>query len=125
MKRSIFAALLCAATCATQAQYAGLVISEVITNPTDDEMIEITNTTGTAIDISGVIVSDEESARGEGAVSFPASTSLAAGATVVVAVGGARPIPHGSTRSRWESGSLTIRGASQPAGLPHTETRSR
>ena len=87
MKRGILLALLCAAGTAAQAQYAGLVISEIITNPTDDEMIEVTNTSASNIDISGVIVSDEETARNEGACSFPASTTLAAGATAVIAVG--------------------------------------
>lgn len=68
------------------AQYSGLYITEIITVPTENEVIEIVNASGAAMDISGVIVSDEDNTNTEGAVKFPASTSLAAGEVVVIAV---------------------------------------
>lgn len=93
MKRGFLLGALCLVAGAAQAQYAGLVISEVISNPAEDEMIEVTNTSAAAIDISGVILTDEETAQGEGALAFPVSTTLAAGATVVVAVAGSATEP--------------------------------
>ncbi|MCC6546912.1 phosphodiester glycosidase family protein [Candidatus Sumerlaeota bacterium] len=87
MKRAIIALSLCLSASLASAQYAGLVISEVINNPDAQEMVEVTNTSGAAIDISGVILSDEDVNANEGAIAFPASTILNAGATVVVVTG--------------------------------------
>ncbi len=73
---------------ADPADYAGLFITEVISDPATSEMIEILNTSASPIDISGVVVTDEDrSGAGEGMVSFPASTSIAAGEYIVLAVG--------------------------------------
>lgn len=86
MKTFFVAALAAAMPVVGSAQYAGLVISEVITIPTADESVEIVNTSGAAIDLSGVILTDEETGTGEGAVSFPASTTISPGEVIVVAV---------------------------------------
>ncbi|MDK2972897.1 MAG: trimeric autotransporter adhesin [Candidatus Sumerlaeota bacterium] len=66
--------------------YAGLYITEVVSTPTADELVEIQNTSAGSIDISGVIISDEDNSNSEGALKFPAGTVLAAGEVAVVAV---------------------------------------
>ncbi len=73
--------------------YRGLVISEVSSQPTSDEFVEIKNTTNTAINIAGVIISDEDNNNTEGAISFPAGTSIASGEVVVVAMNSATTEP--------------------------------
>ena len=75
------------------AAYAGLYIMEVTDNPTADEFIEVQNTSGAPMDISGVIVSDEETGTGEGVMRFPTGTVLAAGERVVVALGNSDNAP--------------------------------
>ena len=67
--------------------YAGLIISEVITGPFQDEVIEVFNASASTIDISGVILSDEETGGGEGALAFPPATTIDSGEIIVVAVG--------------------------------------
>jgi hypothetical protein len=66
--------------------YAGLIISEAISTPTADEMVEVINTTLSPMDISGVIISDEDNGNNEGALRFPPGTVLAPGELIVVAV---------------------------------------
>jgi hypothetical protein len=73
-------------TAADVASYAGLFITELVSTPTADELVEVQNTTTSPMDISGVIVSDEDNSNTEGALKFPAGTTLAAGEVVVVAV---------------------------------------
>jgi predicted extracellular nuclease len=72
------------ATTVASAQYAGLYITEIASTPTADEFIEIINSTASAIDISGVIISDEDDSNTEGASAFPAATSIAAGEIILV-----------------------------------------
>jgi len=86
MKKISMAMLLAAAPALAGAQYAGLYITEVISTPTENELIEICNTTGSIIDVSGVIVADEDNNNTEGAVKFPAATTLAPGEVVIIAV---------------------------------------
>ena len=54
----------------------------------DDEFIELLNNSNSAVDISGVIISDMSSNR----FTFPANTSLAAGRAVLVFGGGTPPV---------------------------------
>lgn len=68
------------------APFAGLYITEMVSTPTDDELVEIQNTSGAPIDISGVIISDEDVSNTEGALKFPAATTIAADEVIVVAV---------------------------------------
>lgn len=73
------------ASAADIAPYAGLFITEAVSTPTEDEFIEIQNTTGSPIDISSVILSDEDNSNTEGALKFPAGTIIGAGEVIVVA----------------------------------------
>lgn len=73
--------------------YAGLYITEAVSQPTADEFIEIQNTSGSTIDISGVILSDEDNSNTEGAVRFPAGTSIAPGEVIVVATNDSTTAP--------------------------------
>jgi len=66
--------------------YAGLFISEIVTQPTADEYVEIVNVAGAAIDLSGVILSDEDTNNSEGAVLFPAGTQILPNEVILVAV---------------------------------------
>lgn len=66
--------------------YAGLLIAEIVSQPTADEFVEIVNRTNSAIDLSGVIISDEDNNNSEGAIVFPAGTTIAAWGIIVVAM---------------------------------------
>lgn len=68
------------------APFAGLYITEMVSQPTPDEFVEIQNTSGATIDISGVIISDEDNSNTEGSLKFPAGTTIAADEVIVVAV---------------------------------------
>src|SRR5690606_19221435 len=75
------------AVSATMSDFDGLFIEEIHTATTSDEFVEIVNTSASAMDIGGVVLTDEDVATGEGAVKFPAGTTLAAGERLVVALG--------------------------------------
>ncbi len=67
-----------------QADYTGLLITEVCTKPTSDEFVELTNRGGSSIPLGGVVITDEETSNTEGALRFPEGTTLASGETMVV-----------------------------------------
>lgn len=75
--------------------YAGLLISEIVTQPTADEYIEIVNVTGDPINLEGVIISDEDENNTEGALKFPAGTSIASREVILIAVN------NSSTEPSW------------------------
>lgn len=75
------------AVSATMSDYDGLFIEEIHTATTADEFVEIVNTSASSMDIGGVILTDEDNNSTEGAVKFPAGTTLAAGERLVVALG--------------------------------------
>lgn len=56
----------------THADYAGLLITEVIAAPTSDEFVEIANITGVPIYIGGMVLTDSDRSNNEGAIRFPA-----------------------------------------------------
>lgn len=69
------------------AQYAGLIITEVCTQPSADEFIELWNGNASGlINLEGVVISDEDDSTTEGACRFPTGTQLAAQETLVIAV---------------------------------------
>jgi hypothetical protein len=72
------------------ADYEGLLIVELSDAPDSfrDEFVEIQNTTAAPMDISGVILSDEEFSNGEGTIRFPAGSVLDPGEIAIVLVGG-------------------------------------
>jgi len=73
-------------TSSAAAQYAGLYITEIISQPTENELIEVFNSTNAPMDVSGVVVADEDNNNTEGAVKFPAGTTIPARGVVIIAV---------------------------------------
>ncbi len=77
---------LTAAAAPDLAPYTGLLISEIATQPTADEFVEIVNVSAAPIDLGGVILSDEDNNNSEGAAAFPAGTQIGPGEILLVAV---------------------------------------
>lgn len=67
-----------------QADYSGLMITEVCTRPNSDEFAELTNRGASPIPLGDVVITDEETGNTEGAIRFPPGVVLAPGETVVV-----------------------------------------
>jgi hypothetical protein len=84
--------------------YAGLLIAEMASQPTADEFVEIVNLSNSAMNLSGVIISDEDNNNSEGAIVFPAGTTIAAWGVIVVAMN------NSATEPSWLDG--------LPAGVP-------
>ncbi|MCC6874048.1 MAG: lamin tail domain-containing protein [Sandaracinaceae bacterium] len=69
--------------------YAPLAVTRVLQSGTNVEWIEVRNNTGATLDLAAFAAGDEEAVDGgEGMFRFPAGTTLAAGATFVVALNG-------------------------------------
>lgn len=66
--------------------YAGLLIAEMASQPTADEFVEIVNLSNSAMNLSGVIISDEDNNNSEGAIIFPEGTSIPAWGVILIAV---------------------------------------
>lgn len=66
--------------------FAGLLISEVASQPTADEFVEIINVSGSPINIGGVVISDEDNNNTEGALKFPAGTIIAKDGIIIIAM---------------------------------------
>ncbi|HON51268.1 MAG TPA: metallophosphoesterase [Candidatus Sumerlaeota bacterium] len=66
--------------------FAGLLISEVASQPTADEFVEIVNISGAPINIGGVVISDEDNNNTEGALKFPAGTTIAKDGIILIAL---------------------------------------
>jgi len=67
-----------------QADYSGLLMTEVCTKPTSDEFVELSNRGGSSIPLGGVVITDEETSNSEGTLRFPEGTTLASGETLVI-----------------------------------------
>jgi hypothetical protein len=84
------------ASAAPPPDYSGLIVTEVVTRPTEDEYVEILYSPqpgSPSLDISGVALSDEDISNTEGALRFPDGTMIAPGEVIVAAVGGSDTKP--------------------------------
>jgi hypothetical protein len=84
------------ASAAPPPDYSGLIVTEVVTRPTEDEYVEILYSRqpgSPSLDISGVALSDEDVSNTEGALRFPEGTMIAPGEVIVAAMGGSDTKP--------------------------------